>query len=126
MNKTQTKRAALARRQRRVRAKVKGTAARPRLRVSRSNAHVYAQLIDDVAGVTLVAAASNEKTLAATIRKDSGSTSNKAAASVVGEELAKRALDAGLSEVVFDRGGHLYHGRTRALADGARKAGLKF
>jgi len=123
MKKTQAKSASLARRQRRVRGKVTGTAARPRLRVVRSNAHISAQIIDDVAGTTLVAAASNEKELS---KKIKGSASNTEAAKLVGAELGKRALKAKINEVVFDRGGHLYHGRVKALADGAREAGLKF
>ena len=123
MKKTKAKSASLARRQRRVRGKVSGTAARPRLRVGRSNAHIYAQLIDDVAATTLVSAASNEKDLS---KKIKGSASNTEAAKAVGLELGKRALDAKITEVVFDRGGRLYHGRVKALADGAREAGLKF
>ncbi|MCL2680291.1 MAG: 50S ribosomal protein L18 [Coriobacteriia bacterium] len=123
MTKTQAKRAALARRQRRVRGKVAGTAARPRLRVERSNAHIYAQLIDDVNAVTLVQAASNEAEVA---KKIKGAASNKDAAKIVGEVVGTRATKAGISEVVFDRGGHLYHGRVKALADGARQSGLKF
>jgi large subunit ribosomal protein L18 len=123
MNKSQAKSASLARRQRRVRGKISGTAARPRLRVIRSNAHVYAQVIDDVAGTTLVAAASNEPELVKAIK---GSASNTEAAKQVGEVVGKRAKDAGISEVIFDRGGRVYHGRVKALADGARSAGLKF
>jgi large subunit ribosomal protein L18 len=123
MKKTQAKSASLARRQRRVRGKVSGTAARPRLRVVRSNAHISAQLIDDVAANTLCAAASNEKAMTKVIK---GSASNTEAAKAVGLELGKRAKDAGITEVVFDRGGRLYHGRVKALADGAREAGLKF
>jgi large subunit ribosomal protein L18 len=123
MIKTQAKNVALARRQRRVRAKVRGTAARPRLRVTRTNAHIYAQLIDDVSAVTLASASSNEQELA---KKIKGSASNKDAAKAVGELLAKHAAKAGIAEVVFDRGGHLYHGRVKALADSARQSGLKF
>jgi len=123
MTKTQAKSAALARRQRRVRGRVSGTAARPRLRVERSNAHIYAQLIDDVNAVTLAQAASNEPEVA---KKIKGSAANKDAAKIVGEFVGKRAKKAGIDEVVFDRGGHLYHGRVKALADGAREAGLKF
>ncbi|MCL2403262.1 MAG: 50S ribosomal protein L18 [Coriobacteriia bacterium] len=123
MNKTKAKSASLARRQRRVRGKISGTAARPRLRITRSNAHMYAQLIDDVAAVTLAAVATNE---ADVTKKLKGSTSNKEAAKMAGELLGKRAKDAGVTEVVFDRGGRIYHGRVQALADGAREAGLKF
>ena len=103
----------------RVRGKVSGTAERPRLNVYRSLNHIYAQVIDDVNGVTLAAAASNEK--------DFGMTGgNKEAAKKVGELIAKRALEKGISEVVFDRGGYVYHGRVQELAEGAREGGLKF
>jgi len=112
----------LARRQRRVRGKVSGTAARPRLRVTRSNANIYAQIIDDVAGVTIAAAS----TLDAEVKSAIKLGSNTEAAKAVGAAVAKRALDKGVTEVVFDRGGRLYHGRVQALADGAREAGLKF
>lgn len=122
MDKTKVKQASLARRQRRVRGKISGTAARPRLRVTRTNAQISAQVIDDRAGVTLVAASSNESELRAQIK----SGGNIEAAKLVGELVGKRAVEAGLTEVVFDRGGHLYHGRVKALADGARSAGLKF
>ena len=118
MDKLKAKSAGLARRQRRVRAKVTGTATRPRLRVTRSNVNIAAQLIDDTAGVTLAAASSVEKGF-----KGGG---NIDAAKRVGEEIAKRADKAGVTEVIFDRGGHIYHGRVKALADGARSAGLKF
>ena len=112
----------LARRQRRVRGKVTGTTARPRLRVTRSNAHIYAQVIDDVTGVTLASAS----TLDAEVRPTVKLGSNTGAAKAVGLAIGRRALEKGLSEVVFDRGGRLYHGRVRAVADGAREAGLKF
>lgn len=112
----------LARRQRRVRGKVNGTAARPRLRATRSNANIYAQVIDDVAGVTIASAS----TLDAEVRELIKNGSNVAAAKAVGEVVGKRALDKGVTEVVFDRGGRLYHGRVKALADGAREAGLTF
>ena len=103
----------------RVRGKISGTAERPRLSVFRSSNHIYAQVIDDVAGVTLVAANSTEK--------DFGMAGgNKAAAKKVGELVAKRALEKGISEVVFDRGGYVYHGRVAELAEGAREGGLKF
>jgi large subunit ribosomal protein L18 len=123
MEKAKAKSASLARRQRRVRAKVQGTALRPRLRVTRSNAHIYAQLIDDTAAVTLVAVASNEAEIQKALK---GAASNAKAAQTAGELLGKRATGTGISEVVFDRGGHLYHGRVKALADAARSAGLKF
>lgn len=122
MNKSKVKNAGLARRQRRVRAKISGTAARPRLRVMRTNANISAQIIDDVAGVTLVACATNEAALTAVLKNGS----NAEAAKLIGETIGKRAVDAGITEVVFDRGGRVYHGRVKALADGARSAGLKF
>ena len=103
----------------RVRKKISGTADRPRLCVYRSNAHIYAQIIDDVAGVTLVSASTLEKDF-------EGIGSNKAAARVVGKTIAERATAKGITEVVFDRGGYLYHGRVSELAEGAREGGLKF
>jgi large subunit ribosomal protein L18 len=107
----------------RVRAKVQGTAARPRLNVFRSNAHVYCQVIDDVQGHTLVAASDLEDE----VREKAGEGAPKAArAKAVGEVIAERAKAAGVDAVVFDRGGFLYHGRIKAVADGAREAGLKF
>ena len=106
-------------RHKRVRAKISGTAARPRLAVYRSNAHISAQIIDDVAGVTLVAASTQEKDF-------QGIGSNKVAARAIGKVLAERANAKGITEVVFDRGGYLYHGRVSELADGAREGGLKF
>ena len=112
----------LARRQRRVRGKVSGTAARPRLRVTRSNANIYAQIIDDVAGVTIAAASTLDAEVKAAIKIGS----NTEAAKAVGMAVAKRALDKGVTEIVFDRGGRIYHGRVKALAEGAREAGLTF
>ena len=106
-------------RHKRVRAKISGTAARPRLAVYRSNANISAQIIDDVAGVTLVSASTQEKDF-------EGIGSNKAAARKVGALLAEKAQAKGITEVVFDRGGYLYHGRVSELADGAREGGLKF
>ena len=106
------------RRHERVRTKLSGTPARPRLNVFRSNAHIHAQIIDDVNGKTLVAASSVEMKLA--------NGGNVEAAKAVGAEVAKRALEANITEVVFDRGGYVYHGRVQALADAAREAGLKF
>ncbi len=106
-------------RHKRVRAKISGTAACPRLCVYRSNANISAQIIDDVAGVTLVAASTLEKTF-------EGIGSNKAAARFVGKTIAERAAAKGITEVVFDRGGYLYHGRVSELAEGAREGGLKF
>ena len=106
-------------RHKRVRGKISGTAACPRLCVYRSNANITAQVIDDVAGVTLVSATSLEK--------DFGMYGgNKEAAKKVGQLVAERALAQGIENVVFDRGGYLYHGRVQELADGAREGGLKF
>lgn len=122
MEKNKAKNTALARRQRRVRAKISGTAAVPRLRVIRTNAHISAQVIDDVAGVTLVAASSTD----ATLIEGAKHGGNIEAAKLVGEAIGKRAVDAGIKKVVFDRGGRIYHGRVKALADGARSAGLEF
>jgi len=122
MDKNVAKARSLARRHRRVRGKVTGTAARPRLCVTRSNTNIYAQLIDDRAGVTLAAANSIQPELRAKLT--SGAT--VAAATAVGEELARQAAEKKITTVVFDRGGNLYHGRVKALADGARSAGLEF
>ena len=102
----------------RVRKKVFGTTERPRLSVYRSEKNIYAQIIDDVNAVTVVAASSLDKTI------EKGS--NKEAAKLVGELVAKRAIEKGITEVVFDRGGYVYHGRIQELAEGARSAGLKF
>ncbi|WP_335872178.1 50S ribosomal protein L18 [Bacillus sp. 2205SS5-2] len=113
-NKTRKKRHA------RVRAKITGTEARPRLNIFRSSKHIYAQLIDDTNGVTLVSASSLDKEL--TLE----STGNLEAAIKVGALVAKRAADKGFASVVFDRGGYLYHGRVKALADAARENGLEF
>jgi large subunit ribosomal protein L18 len=122
MDKLKAKQAALTRRHRRVRGKVSGTPERPRLCVNRTNAHIYAQVIDDKNGLTVVAASSLDAEMKASLK----SGANIDAAKVVGEALGRRALEAGITEVVFDRGGRLYHGRVKALADGARSAGLKF
>ncbi len=111
--------AARIKRHARVRSKITGTANRPRLNVFRSNSNIYAQLIDDVAGVTLVSASS--------VEKDFGETNgNKEEARKVGKLIAERAADKGIEEVVFDRGGYIYHGRVKELAEGAREGGLKF
>jgi large subunit ribosomal protein L18 len=104
----------------RVRAKLSGTSARPRLNVFRSNQHIYAQVIDDMNGVTLASASTLDKEL------NLESTSNVEAAKKIGELVAKRAVEKGISAVVFDRGGYLYHGRIQALADAARENGLQF
>ncbi len=109
-------------RHRRVRTKVNGTAERPRLNVFRSSKHIYAQVIDDQAGKTMAAASSIDSQ----IRSEFKHGGNREAARKVGELLAKRAVDKGIKDVVFDRGGYLYHGRVKELADGAREAGLKF
>ena len=106
----------------RVRVKVSGTASTPRLNVYRSTSNIYAQLIDDVAGVTLVAASTIDKEVAAQIA-DMNKTE---AAAVVGKVVAERAMAKGITNVVFDRGGYLYTGRVEALANGAREAGLQF
>jgi len=110
------------RRHRRVRKKVFGTAERPRLNVFRSLKHIYAQLIDDDRGVTLAAAS----TLVPELRAKGKIGTKKDAAKVVGELLAQRALAVGIQQVVFDRGGYKYHGRVKALAEGARAGGLQF
>jgi len=104
----------------RVRAKLSGTPARPRLNVFRSNKHIYAQVIDDMSGVTLVSASTIEKELSLE------STNNLEAAQKIGELVAKRAVEKGITSIVFDRGGYLYHGRIQALADAARENGLQF
>ena len=103
----------------RVRGKISGTPERPRLNVFRSNANIYAQLIDDVNGVTLAAASTLEKDF-------EGATGNKEAARKVGMAVAERAKAKGIDTVVFDRGGYVYHGRVQALAEGAREGGLQF
>jgi large subunit ribosomal protein L18 len=113
-------RAARARRHRRIRVSLSGTQERPRLNVFRSLHHIYAQVIDDVSGVTLAAASTNE----ADTRAGGGSKTDRAR--TVGKAIAERAKDKGISAVVFDRGGYMYHGRVKALADAAREAGLEF
>ncbi len=119
MFKKQDRQQARVRRHLRVRKKVSGTPEKPRLAVFRSEKNIYAQIIDDVNAVTLVAASSLDKDF-------EGIGSNKEAAKAVGEALAKRALEKGIKEVVFDRGGFVYHGRVQNLAEGAREAGLEF
>ena len=106
-------------RHKRVRAKISGTPEMPRLNVCRSEANIYAQVIDDVNGVTLVSASSLDKAI-------DGYGGNIAAATAVGKLVAERAKAKGIENVVFDRGGYLYHGRVKALAEGAREGGLKF
>ena len=106
-------------RHKRVRGKISGTPERPRLNVFRSNANIYAQIIDDVNGVTLVSASTLDKTF-------DGATGNKEAARQVGKLIAERAKAKGIENVVFDRGGYIYHGRVQELAEGAREGGLEF
>ena len=104
----------------RVRTRLSGTEARPRLNVFRSNKHIYAQLIDDVNGVTIASASTLDKDI------NLDSSSNVDAAVKIGELVAKRAVEKGVKTVIFDRGGYLYHGRIKALADAARENGLEF
>ncbi|HRE25978.1 MAG TPA: 50S ribosomal protein L18 [Anaerolineales bacterium] len=111
-----------ARRHKRVRAKVAGTAARPRLNIFRSLSHIYAQVIDDSQGVTLVSAS----TLDAELKTEMSGKKKSEQSKLVGIAVAKRALAAGIKAVIFDRGGYKYHGRVKAVADGAREGGLEF
>ncbi len=120
--KTQELKRAALRRRHHVRKKVFGTAERPRLSVFRSNRHIYAQLIDDTAGATLVATGTTAKGMRDQLKR----AGNRKAAEVIGETLAKKALDVGIKCVCFDRGPYRYHGRVKSLADAARKAGLVF
>lgn len=122
MHKIKTRLISRKRRHRRVRTKVSGTAERPRLNVFRSSKHIYAQVIDDHAGKTLVASSSLDPLLRAEIPRGG----NREAARKVGALLARRAVEQGIKDVVFDRGGYLYHGRVKELAEGAREAGLNF
>lgn len=117
-----SKREARSRRRKRIRNKIVGTADRPRLNVYRSNKNIYAQVIDDFAGETLVSASTVDSEVKAKV-ENSG---NVAAAKIVGEIVAKRALDKNIDTVIFDRGGFDYHGRVKALAEAARENGLKF
>ena len=119
MVKKPDKNTARLKRHARVRKKISGTAARPRLNVFRSTKHIYAQLIDDVAGGTLASASSMEKGF-------EGFGGNKEAAKKVGMAIARKAQEKGISEIVFDRSGYIYHGRVKELAEGAREGGLKF
>jgi large subunit ribosomal protein L18 len=121
MSSTNPRSLARLKRKTRIRKKITGTSARPRLSVFRSAKHMYAQIIDDTAGATLITASSVEKDV-----KDQPKFDNKRAlAAHIGKLVAERALDKGIKQVVFDRNGFLYHGRVKALSDGARKAGLK-
>ena len=106
----------------RLRNRISGTAEKPRLSVFRSNNHMYAQVIDDVAGKTLVSASTLEKDIKSALK----ATDNIDAAAYIGDVVAKRAMEKGIKAVVFDRGGYIYHGKVAALADAARKAGLEF
>ena len=116
-----TKKEARQRRKIRIRKKISGDAERPRLVVTRSNTHMYAQIVDDATGVTLVAAST------LSLRKDeNGLHGNRAGAEHVGKEIARLAKEKNIVRVVFDRNGYLYHGRVKAVADGAREAGLEF
>lgn len=115
-------RTARKRRQKHVRLKVSGTTERPRLNVFRSLEHIYAQVIDDTTGQTLAAASTVDKEVASMV----AGKKKKEQAAIVGKIVAERAKSAGFESVVFDRGGYLYHGRVKALADGAREGGLKF
>ena len=118
VNKPDSNKARIKRHQR-IRNKISGTAERPRLNVFRSAKHIYAQVIDDVAGVTLASASSMDKDFEST-------GAGREAARKVGAQVAKKAAAKGITEVVFDRGGYLYHGRVKELAEGAREGGLKF
>jgi large subunit ribosomal protein L18 len=122
MIKQSNKKEATQKRHQRLRTKLSGTTEAPRLAVYRSTKHIYAQIIDDVKGVTIVSASSIDKDM----KKDLAHGGNIESAKAVGEAIAKKALKAGVKDVVFDRGGFLYHGRVAALADAAREAGLNF
>lgn len=122
MARVEEKRLARKRRHLRVRKKIQGTAERPRLSVYRSLKHIYAQIIDDTQGKTMVSASTKDPSF----REEFSETMNKEAARHIGKILARKALDKGIETVVFDRGGYLYHGRVRALAEGAREQGLIF
>ncbi len=113
---------ARVKRHQRLRNVLKGTPDRPRLAVFRSNKHIYAQIIDDTKGITLAAASTKEAAIASSLT----STCNVNAAKVVGEAIAKKAMANGITTVVFDRGGYIYHGKVKALADAAREVGLVF
>ena len=120
MNRSQARSESRGRVRLRIRQRVRGGKERPRLAIFKSGRHIYAQVIDDVSGKTVASASTNEKSSAV---KPGG---NIAAASAIGELVARRALEMGVTAVVFDRGGYLYHGRVKALAEAARKAGLEF
>ena len=122
MIKSENRKAKVQKRHQTIRLKVKGTADAPRLAVHRTLKHIYAQVINDETGVTLASASSMDKDM----REKMAHGGNIEAAKLIGEEVAKKALKAGIKDVVFDRGGFLYHGRIQALADAAREAGLNF
>jgi large subunit ribosomal protein L18 len=122
MIKKESRSAVRAKKHLKIRNRFSGTAERPRLAVFRSNNHMYAQIIDDTVGKTLVSASTVQKEVKDQLEK----TNDVAAAAYLGQVIAKRALDAGVTEVVFDRGGFIYQGKIKALADAAREAGLKF
>lgn len=122
MIKSKTRKEQTQKRHKKVRIKLEGTAQAPRLAVYRSTKHIYAQIIDDSKGVTIVSASSVDKDL----KEKLSHGGNIDSAKIVGETIAKKALKKGVKEVVFDRGGFLYHGRVAALADAAREAGLNF
>ncbi len=122
MIKKVSRQAVRVKKHKKLRNKISGTTERPRLAVYRSNNHIYAQVIDDVKGHTIVAASTVEKAIKDSLEQ----TNDVAAAAAVGEAVAKKALDKGVDTVVFDRGGYIYHGKVQALADAAREAGLKF
>lgn len=121
MARTNVKALARAKRVSRIRKKISGTPECPRLRVFKSNKHIYAQIIDDVSGRSLIAMSTTDKQFE--MGEESGKT---AAAKIVGQKIAERATAADIKKVVFDRGGYIYHGRVKALAEGAREGGLEF
>ena len=121
MAKTNPRTIARAKRVRRIRKKITGTSERPRLRVFKSNKHIYAQIIDDSVGRTLVAMSTKDKTF-----EEGEDKSKSGAAKIVGMKIAEKAKAAGIEQVVFDRGGYIYHGRVKALSEGAREGGLNF
>ena len=122
MGATEPKRLARIKRRRRIRKRVQGTPGRPRLCVFRSAKHIYAQIIDDSRGLTLVSASSTE----AEVRQKESFESKVALATFVGKQVAERAQEKGIKKVVFDRNGFLYHGRVKAVSEGARESGLEF
>lgn len=122
MIKKVSKPAVRVKKHKKIRNKISGTSSRPRLAVYRSNKHISVQVIDDLQGHTIASASTNEKDVQSKLDK----TNNIEAATLVGEIIAKRVAEKGIEEVVFDRGGYIYHGKVKALADAAREAGLKF